>query len=663
MRIGLFTDTYPPEINGVANSTFLLNAALVKAGHDVYVITTNSQGHVESHWEDNGHLLRLKGTELSFLYGYVLTSPFHFKALQEIRELNLDVIHCQTEFGVGIFAHICASQLDLPIVSTYHTTYEDYTHYVNFINSHTLDAAAKKLVARLSRLYGNHCNAVIAPSEKTKKMLERYKIQRNISIIPTGLKLDDFDPVYTDRAKSIAIRKQYGIDENTFLCISIGRLANEKSIDVVLGWMQACKKENLDVKLLVVGDGPQKGDYESLSKTLGIEDIVIFAGAKMKDEIPDYYRSANAFVSASLSETQGMTFIESLASGVPLFARYDDVLEHLIVKEETGWFCNTSEEFMQNIKHYMHLSDSDKQAIRENCVEKVKPMSYEVFGEKVLQVYTKAIKEFFNTWLIDDIQVKDSFVQLYLENDQKMEARLQVSLDDYAEFGLRKNRKITNEQFAVLRQKEASVKAYQSCLNKLAVKDRTYKEIEEFLTYKTECDEESRTQILDKLQKQGYINDERYCQEAIHSLLASMYGPERIARQLVKKGIDEAFVREQLEKETDATKDEAVQYAKRIVAMHKGDSMKKLKTVLYQKLMQRGFDHDTTTEAINGLCLVKIEERELDNLKKCATKAKRRYEKKYTNSELRNRIFRYCMSQGYDSDDIYAVIDEMEILE
>ena len=173
MRIALFTDTYPPQINGVAASTSILRNELEKHGHDVVVVTTY-KGSGKHKWDDDHKVLRLAGVQLKFLYGYVMTSPFHVSALEEIRKLNLDVIHAQTEFGVGLFARICAKQLQIPLVSTYHTTYEDYTHYVNFINSRKVDEIAKVGVAKLSRLYGDSSIEVIAPSMKTKEMLESY---------------------------------------------------------------------------------------------------------------------------------------------------------------------------------------------------------------------------------------------------------------------------------------------------------------------------------------------------------------------------------------------------------------------------------------------------------------------------------------------------------
>jgi len=660
MRIGLFTDTYPPEINGVANSTYLLKNALTELGHDVYVITVNAKGGVDSHWEEDGKTLRFKGTELRFLYGYVLTSPFHFKALQEIKNLNLDIIHCQTEFGVGIFAHICAAQLDLPIVCTYHTTYEDYTHYINFINSATIDTAARKIIARLSRDYGNRANAVIAPSVKTKNMLLGYHIRRDISVIPTGLELEGFNPAEEDQTKTARIREACGFKADDLVLISIGRLAEEKSVDVIIHWAADANAAGVPCRLLLVGSGPQQEEYEKLVKELGQEENIVFAGAKPKEEVPDYYRAADVFVSASLSETQGMTFIEALASGLPLFTRYDEVLSSLVAAGKTGFFCKDSAEFITHLKAYMALSEDRKKEIRENCVKQAEPYNSKAFAKAVLQVYEKAKMEYDNTWTIDDIQVKDSFVQLYLENDHDEEERLLVTLDDYADAGLRKGGKISNDTFARFKEKENGVRAYQGCLVRISIKDRTRKEIYDWLTRETDCDIAMINRIVDKLENLGYINDERYCAEAVRSLKASLYGPERIVRSLMKKGLPAEMIHEKLDTLPDTTLDEAETYARKCMNSHKNDSVRRMKYGIEQKLVQRGYSLDTARKAVEELSLVKAEGRELENLKKCAQKAKHRYEKKYQGTELRNHVFRYCVSQGYDTDDIYAVVDELE---
>ena len=179
MRIGMFADSYLPDINGVVTSIVTLKRALENDGHDVFVITTHPS-LIHTSYEDR--ILRLPGIEIKQMYGYVATAPLHFKAYNIVKEMKLDIIHVHTEFGAGIFGHFCGKMLKLPIVSTYHTTYEDYTHYVNVFNSKTIDVFAKKTIERISRLYGSSCEAIIAPSQKTKDMLLRYNIQRPIFI-------------------------------------------------------------------------------------------------------------------------------------------------------------------------------------------------------------------------------------------------------------------------------------------------------------------------------------------------------------------------------------------------------------------------------------------------------------------------------------------------
>ena len=114
MRIGLFSDTFPPDLNGVANSTYILFRELKKHGHDVYVVATRP-GTGWAKWNDEHDVLRLAGVTVKRLYGYAVTTPFHINALNEIRALDLDVIHVQTEFGVGIFGRIVGEILNVPV--------------------------------------------------------------------------------------------------------------------------------------------------------------------------------------------------------------------------------------------------------------------------------------------------------------------------------------------------------------------------------------------------------------------------------------------------------------------------------------------------------------------------------------------------------------------
>ena len=143
MRIGLFTDTYPPYINGVSTSVLMLRDALEKLGHTVYVVTVNDDA---LHYNDSDdRVLRIPGIPIG-IYDYRLTGIYPLKAVQVIKDWHLDVIHTHTEFGVGTFARIIAKQFNIPLVHTYHTMYEDYTHYIT--HGH-FDKSAKKIVEQL----------------------------------------------------------------------------------------------------------------------------------------------------------------------------------------------------------------------------------------------------------------------------------------------------------------------------------------------------------------------------------------------------------------------------------------------------------------------------------------------------------------------------------
>ena len=196
MRIGIFTDTYLPDVNGVVTSVVTLKKALEKHGHEVFVVT-NHDDMLKTTFEDN--VLRLPGLKLDFLYGYKLTNPIQIAAAKPIKAWNLDIIHVHQEFGVGIFGRSVARAFEIPLVSTYHTTYEDYTHYVNFFKSETIDTISKKAVEGLSKAFTRKSDIVIAPSKKTKEMLEGYGVKNRIDVIPTGLDLERFEKEKTSQ--------------------------------------------------------------------------------------------------------------------------------------------------------------------------------------------------------------------------------------------------------------------------------------------------------------------------------------------------------------------------------------------------------------------------------------------------------------------------------
>lgn len=190
MRIGIFTDSYPPQINGVATVSALLNKVFKEHGHEVYVITV-SNSKLTQPYEVNGNIIGISSKAIKNLYNYRWASIYPRIAARFLASLNLDIIHVQTELTIGIFARLLAKIYSIPIVYTYHTTYEDYTYYVTKGNV-PFDKFAKKVVAAFSKTLGNNSTEFTTTSEKTKDLLKTYGVTNFINVIPNGLDLSLF---------------------------------------------------------------------------------------------------------------------------------------------------------------------------------------------------------------------------------------------------------------------------------------------------------------------------------------------------------------------------------------------------------------------------------------------------------------------------------------
>lgn len=660
MRIGLFTDTYLPEINGVASSVHILRTQLEKNGHVVYVITTKSESSTQE--AADPFVLRLSGIELKKLYGYVLTSPIHISAYNEIKAMNLDIIHAHTEFSVGIFSRIVAKLQGLPLVSTYHTTYEDYTHYVNLINSNTVDKLAKKAVASLSRMYVSSCTEIIAPSQKTKEMLQGYGVTKNIHIIPTGLELDRFNAAVTSESQIKEIHQEVNLQAGETLIVFVGRIAKEKSIDVVIEGFTFIKKAGLKCKFLIVGSGPHESALHDMVKKCGLEEMVVFVGKKPGTLVPAYYHASDAFVSASTSETQGMTYIEALASGLPLFACPDDVLTNLVIENETGYYFKTPEEFCEKVKKYIALSDDEKLKIKKQAVSCAQPYDAAEFYRQIYRVYESAICTYSQMYVIDQIKPKNESIQLNLTAPNSEAVKVLVSLDHYFNNGYRKGSKLSQDEVDGLLRDEQVVKIYQTCLRKLVIKDRTRKEMYDWLTQKTDLKIEDVNKTIERLENQGYIDDLKYTKSAVYTMKLTLVGENKIIRNLKRKGIPVEMVQEVLAYNNDSDTEEknALRWAEKIKPTIKEKSVKMKKKIMVRKLMDQGYSSEIVSSVMQVLNFVEEEKLELDNLRKIAQKAKKRYEKKYQGFKLRNTVYRYCGSMGFDTEDIYVILDEME---
>lgn len=655
MRIGLFSDTYTPDINGVVSSIVTLQKELEKRGHEVYVIT-NHKALLTTQRE--GNVLRLPGLELKWLYGYKLSTPYHFSARDEIRKMNLDVIHVHTEFGVGMFGRTVAKYLNIPVVSTYHTMYEDYTHYINRFDIEEVDILSKKFVTSFSRMISDNVQAVIAPSEKTKETLVNYGVKTPIYIIPTGLELDQFDPEAQDQQRVQALREEYGFSAEDHIITFIGRIAKEKSIEIPIEGFRHIHDPH--IKLMIVGGGPQLEELQELVKRYDLSDKVIFTGAKKREEVPLFYAMADAFVSASLTETQGMTYIEALASHLPVFARPDDVLKDLVVEEESGYLFQTPQEFAAKVEQFLALPAEKQDQMRHRAREMVNRYDGNMFYTKVLSVYYQAIEDFEDSYEVIKIKPGDEYMRIDVINDKEAEpVRITISLDDYFTLKIQKHTLLDRNTVAELQQKEQMFYAYRSCIRKLSRRDYTSKEIRQYLKNQRVLGDEQITSIIQDLTQKGYINDYQYMMTKIEKMQHSLQGKGKMIQSLVEKGIphdDVAKALAQIDDEEENAK--ALKLAEKLKTSVKDKSMNMKRKVIAQKLIGQGFDSSVAYHASE-----KLEFDDHDDsmaLRRTMEKAMRSYSRKYQGNQLRNRVIAACLRKGFESSDILALCEEME---
>ena len=389
MRIGIFTETYTPYISGLVTSEVMLKNALEKQGHDVYVVTANLETF-KYEYDEREKVLKIPGLPTG-IYDSRLTSIYPIRAVNKIKSWNLDVIHSQTEFAIGTFARIFAKQYNIPLVHTYHTLYEDYVHY---ITKGYFNRSSKKMVEYLSKFYcETTATELIVPTNKIYKLFkEKYNFEKNIHIIPTGIETERFYVENLDEKEINNLRNILGLSKKDFVILFVGRVAEEKNIKFLIHSQKELVKKHKNMKLIIVGDGPDREEYEVYTHSLGIDENVIFTGKAAWKDMPYYYQVADVFATASTTETQGLTVIEAMASNTIPVCMRDEAFQSMVTEDLNGLFFETEEEYQKQI---LHLYENREELAKFNKQARIQAEHYSSknYADRVLEVYHRAIKE------------------------------------------------------------------------------------------------------------------------------------------------------------------------------------------------------------------------------------------------------------------------------
>ena len=379
MKILIATDMYKPQINGVVTSAENLRRGLTEMGHEVMVLTLADSLH--SRCETDAVYMGSVGAGRIYPNARLAVSPWNNDAVRDLARWKPDIIHTQCEFSTFAAARKVAATCGAPLVHTYHTLYESYTHYFS-----PSERWGRRAAAFISKKILNMTNAVIAPTEKVREILCGYGVTTPITTVPTGVDLTKFSRP-ADGGEQRELRRSLGLADEDQVLVFVGRLGREKNVDELLALM---KNSPQNVRLLIVGDGPYRRMLEEGASRFGVRGKVIFAGMAGPEEVAKYYRLGDIFVSASCSETQGLTYLEAMASGLPLVCRRDRCLAGLLSDGINGFQYDTAGEFWEHVAQMLG-QPAARNAMSVNAAKIAAGYSIEAFAENIMSVYESVL--------------------------------------------------------------------------------------------------------------------------------------------------------------------------------------------------------------------------------------------------------------------------------
>ncbi|MBK6792296.1 MAG: glycosyltransferase [Anaerolineales bacterium] len=319
LRIGLFTDTYAPQVNGVSVSLQMISEGLKKRGHQVTIFAPRFPGYKD----DEPNVMRLPS--LKYLnnppiYVAVLGTP---RSTWKLTREHFDVLHAHSPASVGLLAYLTASTKRLPLIYTYHTSITDYTHYIKFIGGTGLIKRAAGWFSKASTDLGDQ---IVVPSPKFQRLLLTQKVKQPITVIPNGIDLSMFKTARNPGS----LRKRLGIASDAPIMLTVGRMDPEKRLEFIVEAFDLIADRVPNAHLVFAGDGGSRKDVEARAAATHAKDRIHFLGMVNRAELPDIFHDADVFLSASTTEVHPISVIEAIASGLPMVAVQDEAFEGMI---------------------------------------------------------------------------------------------------------------------------------------------------------------------------------------------------------------------------------------------------------------------------------------------------------------------------------------------
>lgn len=326
LRIALVTETYPPEINGVAMTLERMVAGLIARGHRVELIRPRQGRADEARRTEGFDEVLAHGCKLPHYDGLRFGFPARAFLTRLWSRERPDLVHVATEGPLGWSAVSVATRLRIPVTSDFHTNFDHYSgHY-------GLGWLRQPVTAYLRRFH-NRTARTLVPTAAVARTLKERGYQR-VAVVARGVDTALFRP----DARLSELRRDWGVADNEPVVLYVGRLAAEKNLGLAVRAFQAIVERTPDARMVFVGDGPLRAELSSQMPE------AIFAGMRTGEDLAAHYASADVFLFPSLTETFGNVSLEALASGLALVAYRCAAAAELVCDEENGLLANAGDE-------------------------------------------------------------------------------------------------------------------------------------------------------------------------------------------------------------------------------------------------------------------------------------------------------------------------------
>ncbi|MCA9364502.1 MAG: glycosyltransferase [Candidatus Moranbacteria bacterium] len=385
MKIAIFTNNYLPNPYGVTGSVETFRKYFEEKGHTVYIFAPDWHGYTDN----NPHVFRYPSLDLPWLkFRFPVPLSWATRTAQKNVDMqSIDIIHAQHPNLLGAEAKRVAKKYQKPIVFTWHTRYDYYTHFAPFFIPESL---ALNYVIKNASSFANSVDQVVVPTHSMEPIIRSWGVENpHVKDVATGVD----EKLFTDTNPE-KIKKDLNIPKGAQVITTIARFTQEKNVDFLFEKVANILQQQKDTIFLLIGGGPLLDDIRRKAKEMNVQKQVFFAGEVKREEMKHYYATADIFVYASKSETQGMVISEAMYMNVPVVAIKATGIVDLVEDGKTGLLLTSQEndEFEKAILKLIQNKELRKQYAQASGKSAREVFTAQAQGEKMLALYEQVIE-------------------------------------------------------------------------------------------------------------------------------------------------------------------------------------------------------------------------------------------------------------------------------